>query len=143
MCDNSPMSKRTDIDVAAMKARLEEMKAELELPDADPEAEAASIEDCIEVIRWYQDQIGVKLMRALRRDELDAEFPSDSDGSAKVALIGIDRSIGAWSRFREHFSEKTDDILNILLQLDHLRQKTEQEFPKARSFVRPGFDTDE
>lgn len=29
-------------------------------------------------------------------DEEIGEFPRDSDGSAKVALVGVDRSIGAW-----------------------------------------------
>lgn len=117
---------------------------EQEWPNTNPMAEAESIKDCIEVVRWYQYQIHVKLMRSLMRDELDIEldkeFPSDSDGSAKVALIGMDRSIAAWGRIREHFPEKTDDILNILVHLDRLRRKTEQDFPKARAFLRPGFD---
>ncbi len=66
-----------------------------------------SIKDCVEVIRWYQYQLHVKLMRALMHSDieeiLDDEYPSDADGSAKVALIGMDRSIAAWSRLLEHF----------------------------------------
>jgi hypothetical protein len=106
----------------------------------------ADIADAVEVIRWYQYQIHVKLMRALMRYDFedgleeDDAFPKDSDGSAKVALIAIDRSIGAWGALREHFPERTDAILTVLLQLDRLRRKTEQYFPNARSFVRPGFD---
>jgi hypothetical protein len=30
-------------------------------------------------------------------------LPRDSDGSAKVALLGIDRSLVAWTRMRQHF----------------------------------------
>ncbi|MEW6067641.1 MAG: hypothetical protein AB1610_05050 [Nitrospirota bacterium] len=34
-----------------------------------PHTEAADISDSVEVIRWYQHQIYVKLMRALTQDE--------------------------------------------------------------------------
>ena len=111
------------------------------------EREAASIIDAVEVIRWYQPQIYVKLMRALMQNDFDdsleedSDYPKDSDGSAKVALIGMDRSIGAWGRLIEHFPEKTDDILTTLLHLDRLRRKVEKVFPEARNFIRPGFDT--
>ena len=132
-----------------LEQREKELNTELELgmDKKGLDEEAASIIDAIEVIRWYQHQIYVKIMRALMKDEDDDEFaekydfPKDSDGSAKVALIGMDRSIGAWGRFINHFPEKTEDILMILINLDRLRKSTEKEFPDARSFVRPGFDT--
>ncbi len=104
-----------------------------------PIAEADEIRDAVEVIHWYQHQIYVKLQRALMQDE-PAETPNDSDGSALVALIAINRSIGAWGRLQEHFPEKTDSILKILLHLDRLHKKIEQEFPHVRKFKRPGFD---
>jgi hypothetical protein len=118
---------------------------EFDIGGQQPQAVAARIKDAVEVIRWYQHQIHVKLMRALMKFDPDEEpedesFPKDSDGSAKVALIGMDRSIAAWGALREHFPEKTDGILTLLLHLDRLRRKTEQHFPAARSFVRPGFD---
>ena len=34
-------------------------------------------------------------------------------------------------------------ILTMLLHLDRLRRAVEKEFPEARSFIRPGFDTGE
>jgi hypothetical protein len=119
---------------------------ELGISGAEPYAHAAEINDAVEVIRWYQHQIYVKLMRALRGDELvdlqeeDNALQNDSDGSALVALIAIDRSIGAWGRLQNHFPEKTNSILDILLHLDRLRRKIEQVFPDARNFKRPGFD---
>jgi glutaredoxin len=107
--------------------------------------EAKSIVDATEVIGWYQHQIYVKIMRALTNPEIDEEFEdeiqNDSNGSAKVALIGVDRSIGAWAKLNEHFPEQSDEILDILLHLDRLRKKTEKTFPNARAFKRPGFDT--
>ena len=107
---------------------------------------ATRITDAIEVIRWYQYQIYVKLMRALssRQDlimeEIDADFPSDADGSAKVALVGMDNSISAWGKLHDSFPDQADGILDILMLLEKLRRKTENAFPEARAFVRPGFD---
>lgn len=102
------------------------------------------LEDAREVIHWYQYQIAVKTMRALsgRREELedDAEFPRDSDGSAKVALIGIDRSIAAWRLMQISSPERAESIVPLILQLERLRRRIEKVFPEARAFVRPGFD---
>lgn len=107
-----------------------------------PFAEADEIRDTIEVIRWYQHQIYVKLLRTLMQDETEQETPlqNDSNGSALIALIAIDRSIGAWGRLQECFPEETDSILDLLLHLDRLQKKIEQEFPNAINFKRPGFD---
>ena len=122
---------------------------EVELGIKEPELTAVTISEAVEVIRWYQDQIRVKLMRALhgghQEEELDDDdelenFPKDSDGSAKVSLIGIDRSIGAWSQLRENLEDESGSVLNILADLYALRMKVEKRFPGARSFVRPGFD---
>ncbi len=105
---------------------------------------ADSINNAIEVIRWYQHQIYVKLMSGLSKDhsenEVDKILKMDSDGSVKVALIGMDRSIGAWGSLQEHFSDQTDSILDILIHLDRLRRGAEKEFPDAGNFKRPGFD---
>ena len=102
------------------------------------------VEDACEVIQWYQYQIAVKTMRALsaRREELeeDLEMPKDSDGSAKVALIGIDRSIAAWRMMQLSLPERADSIVPLILQLEMLRTRLENAFPEARDFVRPGFD---
>lgn len=110
---------------------------------------ASMIVDAIEGIRWYQMQIWVKLLRALDEEEVDIdskdledgqEFSKDSDCSAKVALIGMDRSIGAWSTLQNHFDPADDSITRILVSLIQLRSEVEMHFPHARRFVRPGFD---
>jgi hypothetical protein len=128
-----------------LRAKEEEVLVQVRLGVASVNEEVASLTDVVEILRWYQHQVYVKLMRGLNRDkeyEATSGFPKDSDGSVKVALIAIDRSIAAWMRMKEFFPEKTDNILTMLVHLDRLRRAAEKEFPNARSFVRPGFDTE-
>ena len=105
------------------------------------------LEDAREVVQWYQYQIAVKTMRALsgRKEELEevpeiVEFPKDSDGSAKVALIGVDRSIAAWRLMQLSLPQLAASIVPLILQLERLRNRLDKAFPEARDFVRPGFD---
>jgi hypothetical protein len=107
--------------------------------------EGVRIEEAIEVIRWYQYFIGAKVMRAVRgnieeKEERCDEFPSDSDGSAKIALIAIDRSIAAWAVIQHYMTDGDKEVIDMMAFLDGLRQALEETFPNARSFIRPGFD---
>jgi hypothetical protein len=113
----------------------------------DQTIEISDLEDAREVIQWYQYQIAVKTMRALsgRKEELEedpeiAGFPKDSDGSAKVALIGIDRSMAAWRMMQLSSPDRLESIVPLILQLEGLRRRLEHGFPAARDFIRPGFD---
>jgi hypothetical protein len=72
--------------------------------------------------------------------EEDEDQPKSCDGSAKVALIGIERSIGAWGLLLQHFPDQEDTILDLLSILQKLLRMTEAEFPMARMFYRPGLD---
>jgi len=40
----------------------------------------------------------------------------------------------------KYFSDQKKNILGIISHLERLRKRTENEFPDARAFVRPGFD---
>jgi len=121
------------------------LEAQLGIRSVSPVGDGNSVEEEVEVIHWYQHQIYIKLMRAIRgrleekQEDFD-EFAKDSDGSAKVALIAIDRSMAAWGELRGHFPILASDILNILVHLDRLRREVEKVFPEAREFIRPGFD---
>lgn len=133
------------------KESLEEKAEELQLfalvdiPGALPTNEAAGIHDCLEVIRWYQNQIYVKLCRAatgiLSGEFKDLEYSAqDANGSSKVAIIGIERSIAAWGKLLNHFPDNEQSILDMLIILKRLLQQVESSFPCARLFLRPGFD---
>jgi hypothetical protein len=128
-------------------------EGDLPLVDFDQQEKLERVDDAISIIRWYQFQIAVKIMRGLMRDDEDDEGnednedwdsegirQKDSDGSVKVALIGMDRSIAAWGRLKEELPVLADTILPLLVHLEQLRRATEHQFPNARNFVRPGFD---
>ena len=104
-----------------------------------------SLKEVVEVINYYQYAITVKLSRAIKSRDSEAkirleDISKDSDGSAKIALIEIDRSINAWSSLLKYFEDEKRDILKIINYLKQIREIAEKEFPDARSFIRPGFD---
>jgi hypothetical protein len=113
--------------------------------DADESENDEMVNDATEVIHWYQYQIAAKTVRALmsRRNEEEEnaeDLPKDSDGSIKVALIAIDRSISGWRLMQIARPNRAESVTPLLLALERLRQITEQTFPEARDFIRPGFD---
>ncbi len=149
-------AKRVDRWFAANRAHFEEKELELgrkldvDLADPSQEQEATQLWDALEVVRWYQYQIPVKLARAVASREkagpADDHFCRfDADGSAKVALIAMDRSLASWCVLRKALPalEPHDSVLDLLLTLDRLRGWTQQSFPDARSFIRPGLDDPE
>lgn len=151
LVDNHPLTKAGKKYANAAHDWLRELDQTIEVSDlrsteSDRE-DCERLEDAREVIQWYQYQIAVKTMRALsgRTEEVEeepelAEFPRDSDGSAKVALIAIDRSIAAWRLMQLSLPERAGSIVPLILQLEHLRRRLEKVFPDARDFIRPGFD---
>jgi hypothetical protein len=122
-----------------------EQPAGADIPGTERFRAAASLRDCLEVIRWYQRQIYIKLCRATtgmicRAREGNEYDPQDANGSAKVALLGIERSVAAWATLQRHFPDH-EDIVLALGTLKRLLRYVEAAFPNARSFRRPGFDT--
>jgi hypothetical protein len=95
------------------------------------------------VIGWFHLQIVVKIHRAIR--SLAAErgrqdWPPDSDGSAKVALLGIDRSHAAWLDAIARGLATDSEASAVIADLVWLGDALERVFPRARAFVRPGLD---
>lgn len=143
LVDNHPLTRAGKKYANAASDWFRELDQSIDLERENSDG----LEDAREVIQWYQYQIAVKTMRALsgRKEELDdgaelAEIPKDSDGSAKVAMIGIDRSIAAWRLMQLSLPQREVSIVPLILQLERLRQRLEKSFPDARDFVRPGFD---
>jgi len=110
--------------------------------DGDPDA---AVREAIAVIAWDVFLIHVKIGRALKgRDEdpggrfWKGRVQNDWNGSAKVALISIDRSERAW---RELATRLHDEAATVLADsLSKIRQDLQRTFPRAMDFRRPGFD---
>lgn len=103
----------------------------------------ANIGDCYDILNWYLFLIEAKLRRALHgllENEEDDGYSKDSDGSAKIALISIEKSMAALSRLYEILPETEDNVLMALSVLQQLQVKAKKTFPVAEKFKRPGFD---
>ncbi len=127
-----------------LPAVRDEFTYELELGLTGAADRAEAIGEALEVVQWYLYQIEVKLRRAqhgLRSPWLEEDDIDDANGSAKVALIGIERSLAAWMVLYQHLEAHQDDILQHLASLERTRQATLRQFPDAPAFIRPGFDS--
>ncbi len=110
------------------------------------------LNDAIEIIHWYRYFINAKTHQSIKELYLEEEeeegnstsptlpTQSDKNGSAKVALVAIDRSIVAWESVRTYFPNFTDDILDLFLLLNDIRRELLVWHPNAYAFLRPGFD---
>ena len=113
-----------------------------QLRDHKNQQNDVSAADAVDVIRWYQHQIYIKIRRALSNAAQETEAASDAAGSAKVALIGVDRSISAWGVLLKLLPDSNTGILALVNILENLRSRLDAEFPAARNFIRPGFDSE-
>ena len=133
-----------------MLDHLESLKTELTLgveTNQGAKRETHLIKDGLATIHWYLDFIHDKLSRALLGKLGAAEYNAsvdrgqcDHDGSAKIAIIAIDRSIDAWSGIFSILPGEEDHFLKVLSLLEKMKKLAMAEFPLASSFVRPGFD---
>lgn len=98
--------------------------------------------EALEVVNWYSIFISAKIHRAFHNSIIDFGDPiqNDNNGSAKIALMGIERSMEALSILIEQIPEKEDEILDFLISLAQIKRKMENQFPDAAKFIRPGFD---
>ena len=133
-----------------MLERLEHLKTELTLgveTNEGAKRETRVIKESLATIQWYCDFINDKLSRALAgklgNGEVSIEYeplPHHYDGSAKIAMIAIDRSIDAWSEIFKILPAEEDHFLKVLSLLERIKKLVLAEFPLASSFIRPGFD---
>ncbi len=95
-----------------------------------------------EVFAWFHGLVPAKIYRALisarQAARGVADRKDDAIRNAKVALIGIDRSLDALTAL---MTEDDDPRLELLqAQLRRLRRDVDGRFPEARSVVRIGLD---
>lgn len=111
--------------------------------------ERSALAEALEVILWYQHLIFVKASRAIsgmedmNDDVWEGPYQNDANGSAKIAVLAAERSLGAWEIVRRHWPEKQAEILGFMRQINGFRYRIDQLFPDWRKFIRPGFDTEQ
>lgn len=105
------------------------------------------IVSCYETISWYHTLISAKIYRALssRMEENADKEPTeidiyDANGSAKVAYLGVIRSIAALQKVYHWNEDLQDETLTLLVEADRLRRMIDKKFPGHCTFKRPGFD---
>ena len=110
--------------------------------EADP-----MIGEMLAIVQWYLFLIPAKVHRgyhgALDLDGLEdheqIEDPqSDANGSIKIAIIAIERSVLAWTYLMNPSNAAV--IRPVVERLGEIKALIETKFPNARDFIRPGFD---
>lgn len=108
---------------------------------------AVKFADAWEVVQWYSVFIAAKVHRShfdlderLEDEEDEYNVFSDNLGSAKIAIIAINRSIEALSAMYSVMPEDEDDYLGFLAQLSKIKKLMLDTFPDVMAFKRPGFD---
>lgn len=104
------------------------------------------LKEAIEVARYDASFVTAKLHRALDgrdrhgQDDEGDDHPVQNDwnGSAKVALISLERSAAAWGVIAQAMGDESAGALAERLR--DLQCQVERAFPNAQLFVRPGFD---
>ncbi len=136
-----------EVESDCMRAHADALvrRAEVENVDDISLSELARILDAVDIVRHDCLLIFVKLRRAIdgREDSQregwnDDPVQNDHNGSAKLALTCIDRSEGAWRAIGQWYPPGGGRALAD--QLAALRAAVEERFPRARAFLRPGFD---
>ncbi len=132
---------------AGLKARGIDLNGEAH--DGRDTHDRSAMADAVEVVHWYMHFMHAKACRAVggiedMHDDFiwDSPEQSDANGSAKITILAIERSIAAWELIRRHWPEQSAAIVRFELELKRFRGRLERLFPKWRAFVRPGFDTE-
>jgi hypothetical protein len=96
----------------------------------------------LETVAWFHVLIAAKIYRALTSSAAaargDAAALDDARGSAKVALMGIDRTRAAIHQLQQEDEDVRLDGMSAHLR--RLARELEARFPDARILVRPGLD---
>lgn len=145
--DATKQSKKYGFDISEwLKKHDEDLQQTAQKLMLVDENKLLALKDAIEVVRWYSFFISAKIHRAFLKHEWDEEdeddeyYMYDNNGSAKIALIAIDRSIAALGYILEKMPVYEDDLFGFLTTLSKIKKDVLAAFPKAMEFKRPGFD---
>ena len=111
-----------------------------ELGNTDTHALAA-FTDALEVLGWYMFFPAAKFRRASSDPYEDSDTGhADRNGSAKVAIIAVERTMAALAVVLRYMPSHEDEMLDVLIRLDRIRKQALLDYPEAMAFKRPGLD---
>ena len=105
------------------------------------------IAEMVAILRYYLFSIAVKVHSSFHAlldvdgyedPEQLSDTQSHANGTAKITLILIERSILAWNYLLN--AENAESIGPVIARLEKVKSLLETKFPNAREFIRPGFD---
>jgi hypothetical protein len=99
--------------------------------------------DPLAVVIHFPGLIASKTHRAMRglvEDDGDRDFPPDFEGSGKVVVDGIERSISAWKELGAQGQASPPIVTAFIAELQWLLGEIDHLVPNARTFVRAGID---
>lgn len=96
----------------------------------------------IEVLHHFSFFVGAKIHRALQglAEEEPLEPDSDAHGSAKAALLGLERMRLAWDQLTAERIVAENEAAPFVATIAWLVKEIDRLIPEARAFIRPGFD---
>jgi hypothetical protein len=100
-----------------------------------------ALSDALEVLKWFMHFIAVKFSRAVLPPFEDTpEGRHDNNGSAKIAILAINRTVDALTIVLFFMPEQEDQLLAALVRLGRIKKRALKDFPESMDFKRPGFD---
>lgn len=102
----------------------------------------AEASEPMEVLHHFGIFVGSKIHRALQglAEEEPLEPDSDAYGSAKAALLGLERMREAWHPLIAKRIVAEKEAAPFVTTIQWLIDEIDRVIPEARTFIRPGFD---
>lgn len=150
-CSHHPLHEKAFLLAKQSHAFLEMLASEIQLRQCEgsTEEELTQVQDCFEVLSWYHMQQAVKVDRCLRGlrhaaftgnpDHTEAVV-HDTNGSAKVAYLGLIRMLDAYTRIHEWNSSWNSQLMPLIHSVFEIMDAVDAHFPGHHTFKRPGFN---
>jgi hypothetical protein len=123
------------------------LRSAMKILEDDTLRDDDSLSEHLAVLGWFLFFIPVKIKSGLNglldddgfEDDTQTSVPqSYANGTVKVALIAIERSLIAWRQLADAgHKERVAPVIDLL---ESIQVNLEKRFPLARDFIRPGFE---
>jgi hypothetical protein len=96
----------------------------------------------VETINYFSLFVPMKMIRAISQVARSGpgNQQSDANGSGKAALLALERMETAWRSLIESDLVSASLAAPFLAEIDRMQRNLDRALPRARAFVRPGFD---